>query len=77
MEKVDYSVRTTRGAERDLRRLDARIRRQVMSKIISLGDNPRPQDTKLLQGRGRIFRVDSGEYRILYDCWGSAILDSY
>ncbi len=64
---MDYSVRTTRGAERDIRRLDSRIRRQVLSKIASLGDNPRPQDIKQIRGGQRIFRVGSGEYRILYD----------
>ena len=64
---MDYSVRTTRGTERDIRRLDSRIRRQVLSKIASLGDNPRPQDIKQLRGGQRIFRVGSGEYRILYD----------
>lgn len=63
---MTYSISTTRNADRDLRRLDARIRRQVMAKMFSLRENPRPQDVKLLRGRERIYRVDSGEYRILY-----------
>jgi mRNA interferase RelE/StbE len=37
-----------------------------MSKIISLIDNPKPQDYKLLQGFSHLYRVDQGEFRIIY-----------
>ncbi|MDO8751792.1 MAG: type II toxin-antitoxin system RelE/ParE family toxin [Dehalococcoidia bacterium] len=63
---MTYSVTTARSADRDLRRLDGKILRQVSTKIISLAQNPRPQDVKLLHGPDKIYRVDSGEYRILY-----------
>ncbi|MBM3240352.1 type II toxin-antitoxin system RelE/ParE family toxin [Candidatus Poribacteria bacterium] len=40
--------------------------KQIVSKILSLQENPRPQDcTKLERYKGG-YRVDSGEYRILY-----------
>jgi len=29
--------------------------------------NPRPHDSKRLVGRGKGYRLDAGEYRILYD----------
>lgn len=64
---MDYSVRLNRGAQRELDRLDSRIRRRVLAKILALGENPRPQDVKLLRGRDRSYRVHSGEYRILYE----------
>lgn len=64
---MTYSVITSRSADRDIRRLDARIRRQVFAKLLVLKDNPRPQDVKLLRGRDRSYRVRSGEYRILYE----------
>ena len=63
---MTYSLTTARPADRDLRRLDGKIQRQVSAKIVSLAENPRPQDVKLLHGPDRIYRVDSGEYRILY-----------
>ena len=64
---MTYSVVTSRSADRDIRRLDGRIRRQVFAKILALKDNPRPQDVKLLHGPGKLYRVVSGEYRILYE----------
>ncbi len=63
---MTYSLTTARPADRDLRKLDGKIERQVLAKIAALAENPRPQDTKLLHGLDRIYRVDSGEYRILY-----------
>lgn len=63
---MTYSVRLDKAAKRDLDRLDARIRRQVLGNTLALGDNPRPQDVKQLRGRERVYRVNSGEYRILY-----------
>jgi mRNA interferase RelE/StbE len=38
-----------------------------MSKILSLIDNPRPQDYKALQGYSDYYRVDQGEFRIIYE----------
>jgi mRNA interferase RelE/StbE len=38
-----------------------------MSKILSLIDNPRPQDYKALQGYSDYYRVDQGEFRIVYE----------
>ncbi len=63
---MTYSVTTARPADRDLRRLDGKIQRQVLAKIDALAENPRPQDVKLLHTADRIYRVDSGEYRSLY-----------
>jgi mRNA interferase RelE/StbE len=62
---VNYSVRLNRAARSELDRLDSRIRRQVLEKILTLGENP--QDVKQLRGRDRSYRVRSGEYRILYE----------
>ncbi len=64
---MTYSVITSRSADRDIGRLDSRIRRQVFAKMLALKDNPRPQDVKLLRGQGRSYRIHSGEYRILYE----------
>lgn len=49
---------------------DAKTLRQVMMKILSLRRNPAPQDTKKLVNfnyKGLAgYRVDQGEYRIIY-----------
>ena len=54
----------------DLGMSDAKLLRQIFINILSLRRNPKPQDCKELQNfiyagfKG--FRVDQGEYRIIY-----------
>ena len=38
----------------------------MVKKILSLEDNPYPQDIKQLRGEKDVYWVDSGEYRILF-----------
>lgn len=40
---------------------------QIAKKILQLQYEPRQNDAKKLQGQNHIYRVDSGEYRIIYD----------
>jgi mRNA interferase RelE/StbE len=61
-----YSLRVARTAEKDLLDLQAKFYKQVVSKILSLQGNPQPQDCKALKGYEGGYRVDQGEYRILY-----------
>lgn len=63
---MTYSVVTTRRTDREITRLAPRIRRQVLGKMLSLRVNPRPQDVRPIRGREDTYRVDSGEYRILF-----------
>lgn len=46
--------------------LDAKPYRQVGRKVLSLLLNPHPPDKKSLIGAPGYFRVDCGEYRIIY-----------
>jgi mRNA interferase RelE/StbE len=45
---------------------DAKRFRQVMVKILALIENPEQPDARPLQGYEDYFRVDIGEYRIVY-----------
>ena len=47
----------------NVKRYPAKVHRQITLKIFSLQYTPQPQDCKQI---GAGFRVDSGEYRILY-----------
>ena len=62
-----YTLFIRRSAEKEIERLPTKIRRQVNGKVLELEANPRPHDVKRLRGRERMFRVDSGEYRIVYE----------
>jgi len=53
--------------------LDAKQYRQVGRKILSLLIDPHPQDSKALVGASEYFRVDCGEYRIIYRVDGETL----
>lgn len=40
--------------------------KQIAKKILQLQLEPMQNDAKKLQGQHQVFRVDSGEYRIIY-----------
>jgi mRNA interferase RelE/StbE len=67
--KLDISEDALSKLE-DFARADAKLLRQIFVKLLSLRRNPKPQDCKVLQNftyagfKG--FRVDQGEYRIIY-----------
>ena len=63
---MSYRLSITRQAEKEIARLHPKVRRQVVKKILTLEANPRPQDVKPLKGEEDAYRVDSGEYRILF-----------
>lgn len=61
-----YALRVKKSAEKESYSLQLKQFRQVVKKIFSLQVEPRPQDCKQLKGNPGIFRVDQGEYWILY-----------
>lgn len=62
-----YRLKIKSQAEKDFAKLPPKIAGQVRRKIDALAAEPRPNDhKKLLAMPGRL-RVDSGEYRILYE----------
>lgn len=60
--KLDMS----RDADKFLDALDAKVYRQIARKIFALMKEPRPADSETLHGYS-YRRVDSGEYRIVYE----------
>ncbi|MUL39097.1 type II toxin-antitoxin system RelE family toxin [Gloeocapsopsis dulcis] len=61
-----YALRIAKIAEKDLLNLQTKQFAQVAKKIFSLQGNPKPQDCAVLKGYSGGYRVDQGEYRILY-----------
>jgi mRNA interferase RelE/StbE len=68
-----YALRLTKAAEKELYGLQLKQFRQVVRKIFSLQTEPRPQDCKELKGHPGLYRVDQGEYRILYTIEDDAV----
>lgn len=50
-----------------LKGLQPKIAAQIAKKVLSLNVDPLPNDSKQLIGYPGYYRVDSGEYRIVYN----------
>jgi len=69
----DYLLQIAKPAVKTLKSLQLKEFKQVMVKILTLQANPKPQDCKVLKGYPGGYRVDQGEYRILYTIEGEAV----
>ena len=56
----------TRSARKAIVDLEPKFFKQVVSKIISLTLDPAPQDSLKLSGAEGLYRVNQGEFRIVY-----------
>ncbi len=62
----EYSLIIEHSARKSLKNIQPKFIQQIVFKIFTLQDNPFPQDYKKLKGFEDSYRVDQGEYRILY-----------
>lgn len=71
-----YQILIKESAKAELARVPKRRRRSVEQKIAHLADNPRPSGCKALKGSrlGGLYRVRSGDYRIIYQIQESALV---
>jgi mRNA interferase RelE/StbE len=63
---LPYRIEIAPAAERQIRKMEATVRRRIIDKIGTLGSNPRPVGVEKLTDTG-VYRVRVGEYRIIYD----------
>jgi mRNA interferase RelE/StbE len=61
-----YSLQIGKPAVKSLKALELKPFKQIMVKILLLQSDPKPQDCKALKGYPGGYRVDQGEFRILY-----------
>ena len=62
-----YQVEIKPSAKRELKKLPKKVIGEIVAKIESLADYPRPPGCKKLEGtRDTLWRVRTGDYRILY-----------
>ncbi len=61
---MPYRVEFTRSAAKALRKLSKQAQRRVLRKTESLGEDPRPPGVRQIDAG--LFRVRTGDYRILY-----------
>ncbi len=68
-----YAVTLSTSAVRQLGKLDATARTRVGAAIDLLAENPRPPAATMLVGRAGVWRVRTGDYRILYEVTDSTL----
>jgi mRNA interferase RelE/StbE len=62
-----YNVVITRGASRDLDRLDRAVLTRVAREIDALSTEPRPAGCRKLVNQASLWRVRVGDWRVLYE----------
>lgn len=63
---MTYQVIISPAAQRQSKKLDLHIQKQVIRRLRALATDPRPHDMKKLSGRKEVYRIRTGDYRILY-----------
>lgn len=61
-----YKVDVGPKAGKFIRKQDKPIQQQIIRKLRELEKDPRPHDCKQLQGKTDLYRVRTGDYRIIY-----------
>ena len=61
-----YQVELTPAAQRQLKSFDKQIQRQLIARVTKLADNPRPNGVEKMEGEEDLYRIRSGNYRIIY-----------
>lgn len=69
-----YEITLTHAAERSLRKLAAKARTRVAAAIELLQHNPRPPAAKQLVGGSGVYRIRTGDYRIIYEVNDGALV---
>ncbi|MFQ6026414.1 MAG: type II toxin-antitoxin system RelE/ParE family toxin [Dehalococcoidia bacterium] len=63
----EHRIEITRAASRELSNLEARLGRRILTSLESLAIQPRPRQSRKLTGSENSYRLQVGDYRILYE----------
>jgi len=63
---MSYKIVFEKPAEKDFRRLPKDIQQALAHRMSALADNPRPPDSRKLEGADNCYRIRQGDYRLIY-----------
>lgn len=63
----NYQILLAKSASRELERLPTKIQERIIEALESLESNPRPKGCKKLVGSSSLWRIRSGDYRVIYE----------
>ncbi len=69
-----YNLLYTRRAEKDIKKLDSAIKRQIGKAILKLLNDPLEHSEKLTDPKIGTYRFRIGEYRVVFDIEGKDIV---
>jgi mRNA interferase RelE/StbE len=61
-----YKVKVDDKAVKFVRTLDTKTQKQIIRKLRTLGENPRPAGYIAIKGIKDLYRIRCGDYRIVY-----------
>jgi mRNA interferase RelE/StbE len=67
MSQASYQVLLAKSASRELQRLPTKAQERIIQALENLQLDPRPKSSKKLVGSTNLWRVRSGDYRIIYE----------
>lgn len=62
-----YQVEITPAAQRTIKKLSKNVQRKIISTIEKLANEPRPVGVVKLSATENLYRVRTGDYRIIYE----------
>jgi mRNA interferase RelE/StbE len=71
---VAYRIELSPRAQRDFKKLPKHIQPQIAKKIDALSEDPRPHGVEMLTDTDRLYRVRSGDYRVIYQIRDDVLL---
>ncbi len=69
-----YRIQIHPAALNTLETLTEKLQRQITRKIDALAENPRPSGCKKLKGSQDVYRLRSGDYRIIFQIQDAMLL---
>ena len=68
-----YKVVWKKSAKKELKKIDKQLIPRILQAVDNLTTNPYPSDSKKLVGRGSLYRVRVGDYRVVYNIESSIL----
>ena len=63
---MKYSIKISKNAITDLKKIPKIYQKKIDQKILTLADEPRPEGVKKLKGTNDLYRIRISDYRIIY-----------
>ena len=70
---ASYSLHWKSSAEKELKRIDRRMIPRIIKAVEALTENPHPAGSRKLQGSEHLWRIRSGDYRVIYSVDGDQL----